>query len=65
VLKNDVMVGVILIGNIDRAGIYTGLIKRKINVKTFKDVLLTDDFGLLSLPANYRKHVVSGTGIEV
>ena len=57
--------GAIFIGAIDRAGIITGLIREKVNVGGFKDLLLTDEFGLLSLPAEYRKHVVSGTGIEV
>jgi NAD(P)H-nitrite reductase large subunit len=65
VLYRDRIVGAIFIGNVDRAGIITGLIRGKINVAGFKDLLLTDDFGLISLPAEYRKHVVSGMGIEV
>ena len=65
VLQNDRIVGAIFIGDIERAGIFTGLIKEKVDVADFKDVLLSDDFGLLSLPADYRKHVVSGLGMEV
>ena len=65
VLKDDRIVGAIFIGDIERAGIFTGLIKQKVDVSRFKDVLLSDDFGLLSLPAEYRKHVVSGLGMEV
>ncbi len=65
VLKGDRIVGAIFIGQIDRAGIITGLIKERISVSSFKELLLTEDFGLLSLPAEYRKHVVSGLGIEV
>lgn len=65
VLKNDRIVGAIFIGQIDRAGIITGLIKEAVNVSSFKDLLLTEAFGLISLPQEYRKHVVKGTGIEV
>ncbi len=65
VLRDDRIVGAIFVGDIDRAGIITGLIKEKVNVSGFKELLLTDEFGLISLPSEYRKHVVSGAGIEV
>jgi len=65
VLKNNVIVGMIFVGDISRAGIYTGLIRDKVNVSSFRDNLLKDDFGLISLPKEYRKHMVSGSGIEV
>jgi NAD(P)H-nitrite reductase large subunit len=65
VLKNDRVVGAIMVGDIDRAGIFTGLIKRGVDVSGIKDLILSDDFGVLSLPSEYRKHVVSGQGIEV
>ena len=65
VLKDDRVVGAIFLGDIDRAGIITGLIKEGIPVSSFKDLLLSEDFGVISLPVGYRKHVVSGRGIEV
>lgn len=65
VLKGDRIVGAIFIGSIERAGIITGLIRDRISVGGFKDMLLTDEFGLISLPTEYRKHLVSGEGIEV
>ncbi len=65
VLKGGRIIGAIFVGEIDRAGIVTGLIRDKVEVTGFKDLLLTDGFGLISLPADYRKHVVSGAGIEV
>ena len=65
VLKEDKIVGAIFVGQIDRAGIITGLIKERMSVSSFKDLLLTEDFGLISLPMEYRKHMVSGVGIEV
>jgi NAD(P)H-nitrite reductase large subunit len=63
ILKDGVIVGTIFIGEIDRAGIYTGLIKEKIDVSGFKDILLREDFGLISLPKEYRKHLVKGEGV--
>jgi NAD(P)H-nitrite reductase large subunit len=65
VLDEGRVIGAIFIGDIDKAGIVTGLIRGKIDVSGFRNLLLTDEFGLISLPAGYRKHVVSGMGIEV
>lgn len=65
VLEENRIVGGIFINEIDRAGIYTGLIKDKLNVSSFKEHLLKDDFGLIFLPEKYRKHLVTGPGIEV
>ena len=65
VLRGDRLVGAILIGNVNRAGIYTGLIRNKIDVSSLRNRLMSDHFGLLSLPDQYRKHVVTGEGIEV
>jgi NAD(P)H-nitrite reductase large subunit len=65
VIRNNRIVGTIFIKEIDRAGIYTGLIRDKIDVSSFKQHLLKEDFGLIFLPKEYRKHLVSGEGIEV
>jgi NAD(P)H-nitrite reductase large subunit len=65
VIRNNRLIGAIFIGNIERAGVFTGLIRTKLDVAAFKALLLSDEFGLLSLPADYRAHMVSGAGIEV
>ena len=65
VIRKNRVVGAIFIGPIDRAGIFTGLIRSKLDVSSFKELLLSDEFGLLSLPAGYRSHMVRGAGIEV
>jgi NAD(P)H-nitrite reductase large subunit len=65
VLKDDVIVGAIFVNKIDRAGVFTGLIKNRVNVRLFKDALLRDDFGLVWLPEKFRKHMVVGEGVEV
>jgi NAD(P)H-nitrite reductase large subunit len=65
VLREGRVVGALFVGDIDRAGIFTGLIRHGVDVSRARDLLLTDEFGLLSLPREYRKHVVTGEGIEV
>jgi len=63
ILKDGVIVGALFIGEIDRAGIYTGLIRERIDVSGVKDILLREDFGFISLPREYRKHLVRGEGV--
>ncbi len=65
VLRDNRVVGAVFFGEIEGAGIITGLIREGLDVSEFKDLLLTDEFGLISLPREYRKHVVSGQGILV
>jgi NAD(P)H-nitrite reductase large subunit len=65
VLQGDYLVGAILVGNVNRAGIYTGLIRNKINIASCRKSLMSDNLSLLSLPDQYRKHIVTGAGIEV
>jgi len=65
VLKDNVIQGGIFVTEIDRAGIITGLVKDQVDVTPFKDKLMEDNFGLISLPKNYRKHKVQGPGIEI
>ena len=65
VLRDNRVVGAVFIGDIERAGILTGLMRGRVDVSGIAETLLTDDFGILSLPADYRKHVVQGEGIEV
>jgi NAD(P)H-nitrite reductase large subunit len=65
VLRGHRLVGALFINEIDRAGIYTGLIRDQVDISQFKDHLLSGSFGLISLPKDYRKHLVVGSGIEV
>jgi len=55
VLKGNNIVGFILINDVDRAGIYTGLIRDRIDVSPFKDHLMKDDFGYVYFPKDLRK----------
>ncbi|MCS7179883.1 MAG: FAD-dependent oxidoreductase, partial [bacterium] len=65
VIKENKIVGGIFLGDIERVGIITGLMRNRIDVSSFKNFLLDDRFGLLILPESYRKHIVKGEGIEV
>jgi NAD(P)H-nitrite reductase large subunit len=65
ILHHHRLVGAVLIGDIDRAGIYTGLIRDRVDVEPFRKHLLSGNFGLISLPKGLRKHMVVGDGIEV
>ena len=60
VIKNNKLIGAVFVGDIDRAGIYTGLITHGVDVSTFKDALLDECFGLIYLPKEYRKKLIEG-----
>ncbi len=49
-LKNGLIVGLVFAGDIEKSGIAFGLMKDRVNVEAFKQALVADDFGLISLP---------------
>jgi NAD(P)H-nitrite reductase large subunit len=55
ILRGDVIVGAIFTGQIDRAGIMTGLLRDGVKVKGFKKELVSEQFGFVSLPKALRK----------
>lgn len=58
VLKDNKIIGGIFVNNIERAGLYTGLIRDKIDISDFKEHLLEEEFGLINLPKSYRKNIL-------
>lgn len=54
VLKNNVLVGMILVGDIHQAGVYGALIKQRVKVDWFSGELMRDDFsyGCIFCPAS-------------
>ena len=50
ILKDNLITGMIFVGNIEKSGIVFGLMRDKVNVGSFKQSLLADDFGLAFLP---------------
>ncbi|HEY5500585.1 MAG TPA: FAD-dependent oxidoreductase [Candidatus Humimicrobiaceae bacterium] len=65
VILDGKIIGLILEGNIDRAGIYGGLIKNKVDISEIRENLVKENFGIIQLPNDYKKHLVIGDGIEV
>jgi len=50
VLKDGLVVGLVFAGDIEKSGIVFSLMKDRVNVDGFKQALVADDFGLISLP---------------
>jgi NAD(P)H-nitrite reductase large subunit len=63
-IHDNRIVGFILVGDIDKAGILFGLMREKIDVGAFKSHLLADDFGLAYLPENIRREHLGETVVQ-
>lgn len=50
VIKDGLIVGLVFSGDIEKSGIIYNLMKDRVNVDSFKQTLVGDDFGLVSLP---------------
>jgi len=50
IIRNGIITGLIFAGEIESAGIIYGLMKDRVNVSTYKQNLVEDDFSFLSLP---------------
>ncbi len=57
VLKSGVIVGFIFLGDIEKSGMFFQLMKNRVNVGGIKGSLLSEDFGLLTLPQSVRKEM--------
>jgi NAD(P)H-nitrite reductase large subunit len=55
VLKDNIIVGMTMVNCIERAGVLFNLMKKRINVKKFKQSLLSDDFSLAVLPLSLQR----------
>ena len=55
VLRDNLIVGLTLVGSIERAGVLFYLMKNGVNIKKFKGQLLSDEFSLATLPAGLQK----------
>jgi len=49
------LVGYLLVSDVDRAGIYTDLIRNGTDISSFKEKIAADDFGFAYLPRETRK----------
>jgi nitrite reductase (NADH) large subunit len=60
VLKDNVIVGMTLVNDIQKAGILFHLMKNRVDVKKIKQQLLNEDFGIATMPRSLRKKVYPG-----
>jgi NAD(P)H-nitrite reductase large subunit len=66
VIKGNQLIGMVVFREVDRAGLYTGLIRTKADVSGYKDKLLSGDFGLLDMASHdHLEERVLGPGIEI
>ena len=59
-LKNGAIVGMMLVRDVERAGIIFNLMKNHVEVEEFKHKLTADNFSLASLPEKLRKQLLLG-----
>ncbi len=64
ILSSNRIIGMVFVGDIERAGVIFGLMRDKVDVTSLKQALVTDDFGLAYLPAELRKRRLGGA-VEV
>jgi NAD(P)H-nitrite reductase large subunit len=50
ILKDNLIIGMIFVENIEKSGIIFGLMRDRVNVESFKQSLLADNFGLAFFP---------------
>lgn len=58
--KNNLLKGYIMIGNVDKAGIYTSLIREKIPLDTIDFELICEKPGLMAFSQKYRSQKLGG-----
>jgi nitrite reductase (NADH) large subunit len=62
VLRGKLLAGAVLVGNVERAGIFAGLIRERIDITPFKGSLLDPDFGIIHLPREVRDKLFAPYG---
>ncbi|MGB9596041.1 MAG: NAD(P)/FAD-dependent oxidoreductase [Candidatus Poribacteria bacterium] len=54
-IKDNHIVGMILVNEVDRAGVILGLMRDKTDISSFKNEILLEDFGQIHIPENLRR----------
>ena len=62
VIKGNLLVGAVLVGNVERAGIFAGLIREKMDISSIRGSLLASDFGIIHLPREIRNALFAPFG---
>jgi NAD(P)H-nitrite reductase large subunit len=69
VVRDGIIMGMVFAGDIERSGIVYNLMKDRVDVSRFKEVLVAPDFGLSSLPddiwhARLGPSILKPAGVE-
>ena len=62
VIKDNTLVGAVLVGEVDRAGIFAGLIRDRADITSYKEDLLRPGFGFINLPKEVRSALFAPAG---
>lgn len=62
ILQGNLLMGAVLVGNVERAGIFSGLIREKADITPFKEHLLAPDFGFIHLTREIRSALFAPYG---
>lgn len=62
VIKDNTLVGAVLVGEVDRAGIFAGLIRDRADITSYKEDLLRPGFGFINLPKEVRSALFAPVG---
>jgi DNA-binding NtrC family response regulator len=59
VFRDDKLVGFILLNQFERAGIFTDILRRGMDVSAFRAEMLRPDFGYVHLPKEHRRAMMT------
>ena len=62
-IVNGKLAGYLLVNDVDRAGIYTDMIRNKTDISAFRENLGDEDFGFITLPKEIRKEKMLKGGV--
>jgi len=63
IINDKHIVGMIFVNEVDRAGVILGLMRDKVDITSFKNELLLEDFGSIYLPKTLRQEPSASQGI--
>ena len=65
VLTGDLVTGMVFVRDIEKSGMIFGLMRDRVNVSSFKQQLLSDDFGLVYFPKELRQERLGSKSCEI
>ena len=62
VIKDNKLVGMILSGDVERAGLLTGMIRAEVDIRGLEDAMMSGELGLIDLPDNVVEERIHSGG---